>query len=682
MKSCWLSEANYPHPIRRDKSQGESPFPSGPRPRSRKHPPCRHPQPPVRLLPTRQPARRENYTSLGLWLDDSPDTVTPQTTPEDLAELTRILSEHHAAIELDLNSIPDALPALALIDPTGAIDSLKNFSLTPSDTPQAILLEGSYCADRWAKNTRCAYLSEQTEILGTIPRENRDHLYEFLLTPAADALIPEGTYTISAPSPGEAEATAQDIATAAQQWGFAPELDLQGTLMRAPAVAMEVPSIHLFWIALLATAIIAARPRLLALGIGALLGIALAWPTLTLSGPYCARAAALLTISAALIIGLNFAFPENGLRPPQAAAGFKRQRYRAWSVVGLSSLMLSLSMLLLNTVGPGQIITYLRTLNQPTATMKDAELTRMWLQYYDAPPDENNEALIPALKQLQSAMDSGVAYVEYRDPYSSANAKPMDIGYFSPYASYDTRPLVLIGGKVIADLNGGQDFCEPLPCVAFGPKANPAEDISPSLETHRISDTSELAPGATWLAAGNEPVSLNDIPVLRQTPEFLTDLNPMLRETALQGAIFVDAPDEAIDEFIATTRSVGMNFLPLPADYSTEPDYFEDLLPTNYLHSLVVSIYTLLTLAALIIAVRRVLKPRAARDIGDLGKLLGVSALCILALVPAFLLTQSLVFFVPVLDTLFMPFYTSGLSIVAALMAPLVVISLVWAVRR
>lgn len=629
----------------------------------------------------------ENYTSLGLWLDSSPEPVTPQTTPEDLAELTRILSEHHAAIELDLNSIPDALPALALIDPTGAIDSLKNFSLTPSTTPQAILLEGSYCADRWAKNIRCAYLSEQTEILGTMPREHRDHLYEFLLIPAADALIPEGTYKISAPSPAEAEATAQDIATAAQQWGFAPELDLQGTLMRAPAVAMEVPSIHLFWIALLATAIIAARPRLLALGIGALLGIALAWPTLTLSGPYFARAAALLTISAALIIGLNFAFPENGLRPPHAAAGSKRQRYRAWSVVGLSSLMLSLSMLLLNTVGPGQIITYLRTLNQPTATMKDAELTRMWLQYYDAPPDENNEALIPALKQLQSAMDSGVAYVEYRDPYSSANAKPLDIGYFpslvgDPYASYDTRPLVLIGGKVIAGLNGGQDFCEPLPCAAFGHKANHAEDISPSLETHRISDTSELAPGATWLAAGNERVSLNDIPVLRQTPEFLTDLNPMLRETALQGAIFVDAPDEAIDEFIATSRSVGMNFLPLPADYSTEPDYFEELLPTNYLHSLVVSIYTLLTLAALIIAVRRVLKPRAVRDIGDLVKLLGVSALCILALVPAFLLTQSLVFFVPFLDTLFMPFYTSGLSIVTALMAPLVVISLVWAVRR
>lgn len=647
---------------------------------------------------TYQPASllgEENYTSLALWLDYSPDTVepvTPQTTPEDLAELTRILSEHHAAIELDLNSIPDALPALGLIDPTGAVDSLKDYSLTPSANPQAILLEGSYCADRWAKNIRCPYLDEQTEILGTMPRENHDHLYEFVLIPAADALIPEGTYKISAPSTAEAEATAQDIASASQQWGFAPELELEGTLMRAPAVAMEVPSIHLFWLALLATAIIAARTRrssgLLALGIGALLGLALAWPALTLSGLYFARAAALLAISAALIIGLSFAFPENGPRPPQAAAGPTKKRYRAWSVVGLSSLMLSLSLFLLSTVGPGQIITYLRTLNQPTAaTMQDAELTRVWLQYYDAPPEEDNEALIPALKQLQSAVAAGVAYIEYRDAYSSANAKPLDIGYFSslvgdPYASDDTRPLVLIGGKLIAELNGGQDFCEPLPCAAFGPKVNHAEDISPSLEAHRISDTSELAPGTTWVAAGNELVSLDDIPVLRQTPEFLTDLNPMLREIALQGAIFVDAPDEAIDEFITASRNAGMNFLPLPADYSTEPDFVEEVLPTHYLHSLVASIYTLLALGALVSAVRRVLTPRAVRDIGDLVKLLGVGALCILALVPAFLLAQSLVFFTPFLDALFLPYYTSGITIAVALVAPLVVISLVWALRR
>ncbi|KAA8724311.1 hypothetical protein [Corynebacterium spheniscorum] len=648
---------------------------------------------------TYQPASllgEENYTSLGLWLDYSPDTVepvTPQTTPEDLAELTHILSEHHAAIELDLNNIPDALPALGLIDPTGAVASLKDYSLTPSATPQAILFEGSYCADRWTKNIRCPYLDEQTEILGTVPLENRDHLYEFLLIPAADALIPEGTYKISAPSTAEAEATAQDIATASQQWSFAPELDLQGTPMSAQAFAMDVPSIHLFWLALLATAIIGARTRrsggLLALAIGALIGIALAWPTLTLSGLYFARAAALLVISAALIIGLSVAFPESVPRPPQLGAGSKKQGYRAWSVVGLSSLMLSLSLLLLSTVGPGQIITYLRTLNQPTAAtpIKDAELTRMWLQYYGAPPEEDNEALDLALEALQSAMDSGVAYAEYRDPYSSVGAQPMDISYFpslfgDSYATVDKRPLVLIGGEVIAELNSGQDFCEPLPCAAFGPKVNHAEDISPSLEAHRISDTSELAPGTTWLAAGNELVSLDDIPVLRQTPEFLTDLNPMLRETALQGAIFVDAPDEAIDEFITTSRNAGMNFLPLPADYSTEPDFVGEILPTNYLHSLVASIYTLLALGALVSAVRRVLKPRAVRDVGDLVKLLGVGALCILALVPAFLLAQSLVFFTPFLDALFMPFYTSGVTIAVALMAPLGVISLVWALRR
>lgn len=634
----------------------------------------------------------EHYASLSLWQDDAPDNnEPPQTTPEDLSELTNILSKHHAALELDLNSVADTLPALALIDPSGAVESLQKYSLTPSATPQAILFEGGYCADRWAKNTRCPYLDEHTEVLGTMAIDNRDLPYEFLLIPAADALIPEGNYKISAASTTDAEAAAQDIANASQQWGFAPELDLQGTPYTAQAFAVDVPTPHLFWLALLATAIVGARTRrrggLLALGIGALIGTMLAWPTLTLSGLYFARAAALLAISAALVIGVNFAFPETVPRAPQLGAGSKQQRYRTWSVVGLSSLMLSLSLLLLSTVGPGQIITYLRTLYQPTATApKDAELTRMWLQYYGGPPDEDPEALAPALSALQSAMNSGVAYVDYRDPYSAPNAEPMDIRSFpslgfGPSGSDDQRPLVLIGGDVIAELNGGKDFCEPRPCAAFGPKVN-QEDAALSLEAHHVSDTSELEPGTTWGTAGDELVSLDDTAVIRQTAEFLTDLDPTLRETVLQSAIFVDAPDETIDEFITASRTADMNFLPTPADYPTEPDFLKDVLPAHYLHALVASIYTLLGLGALVVAVRRVLTPRAVRDLGDLVKLLGVAALCILALVPAFLLAQSLVFFTPFLDALFLPYYTSGLTIAVALMAPLVVISLVWALRR